>query len=226
LGPFQEIRAILERAAKRLEGRDNDTKELVESAAGALDKVRTSLLGMRLLFGSDRKPLKNEFRHTDVLRIIKHWVNIYSDQIEKKNLEVIIEPNQGQWMLFIISSAFDLLFRNLLDNAIKYSFDASAYSKKGKLIIKFDSNSGSFSVINFGVGIPRKEIESGALFKISQRGERADDRGRIGKGVGLYLVDLIAKQHQAKIVVTSDIQNPEGNQKFYRNEFCVKFPHN
>ena len=118
----------------------------------------------------------------------------------------------------------EVLVKNLVSNGVKYSFDATDYDVPGKFVVRYDATHRSLSFMNFGVPINHVEIDSGSLFTRGHRGTTADDRGRVGKGIGLYLVKRVSDLHNADCKVTSQLQNPGGHQEFARNEFTISFP--
>jgi signal transduction histidine kinase len=120
----------------------------------------------------------------------------------------------------------EILVRNLISNGVKYSFDASCFEdgEAGKFLVRFDQRQIRLTFINFGVPISLSEISTGSLFDRETRGGGANDRGRVGKGVGLYLVKRVVDLHNAEITVRSQLMNPGGSQQFARNEFEIRFP--
>lgn len=227
LSPMQQIRLTLERAALKTEVENREAFDLIQSAQFGLDRIRVLLEGMRLLFRSDSPNsntiLANQYRSLDALEVFRHWLRLYETQISSKNIRVIFEPEKSPWTIWVVKEYFEVLVRNLISNAIKYSFDASNYDKEGKIILRFDRHENSISVINYGVPIETKEISHQSLFRPGSRGEKSSDRGRDGRGVGLYLVKLIADLHGAKMDIQSSIQNPGGYQEFSKNEFRIRF---
>ncbi len=84
---------------------------------------------------------------------------------------------------------------NLLDNAIKYSLPRTVID------VEYDAgpSTATIAVENTGFGIPSDEIND--LFKIYRRGKQ---RGQVpGSGIGLYVVDRIARQHSGRVRCTS-----------------------
>lgn len=222
LGPIQELRTTLELTVSQSDLTESTASRL-KSSLQALDGLRVSLEGMRLLFrDGQRKPLSNQFRECDVGAIVRRWLVFYKSQFQAKNIETILEPPLQQWKLRCVPEYIEVMVRNLVSNGVKYSFDASGYTT-GKFLVRFDSSNRRLSFVNFGVPISPDDIESEALFTRGHRGGTADDRGRVGKGVGLYLVRLITDLHKAKCVVRSEIQNRGGNEEFARTEFAIEF---
>jgi signal transduction histidine kinase len=94
---------------------------------------------------------------------------------------------------------------NILHNAIKYSWSrvgkgddtwvqVHTYVEGGRLC---------FRVENYGVPIPKDEIEQGLIFKVGFRGRMSSDRGRIGTGIGLADAWRVARAHGGDITVES-----------------------
>jgi signal transduction histidine kinase len=222
LSPIQEISNTLEFAANKAVA--PDVRTMLSSGLDAIDSLRVSIEGMRLLFrDKSQMPLDNQFRQVNLRSVVERWATIYRAQFQAKNINVILEPASSKWMLNCVQEYMEVLVRNLISNAIKYSFDASAYDA-GKILVRFEQFPLSLSVVSFGVPIKQDEIDSGRIFKMESRGLSANDRGRVGRGVGLYLVRQVADLHRASIEVRSQIQNPSGRNVFARNEFRVVFP--
>jgi two-component system sensor histidine kinase ArlS len=98
--------------------------------------------------------------------------------------DLIIKGNSG---------LLEIAFKNLIDNAIKFSTrDVEVkISKPGKIIV--------VQVKDYGVGIP--ELEIGNIFKPFNRATNVKFIG--GFGIGLSIVAKIMELHNAKINVTS-----------------------
>jgi len=111
---------------------------------------------------------------------------------------------------------------NLLHNAIKYSwsrekgeapriFIRSNLLEK-KILIEFE---------NWGVPIPKEEIEQGMLFQIGHRGRLSGDRGRVGTGVGLTDSRRVAHEHGGDVTIDSRPARPEGKMDDYKQPFLT-----
>ncbi|MBZ4188753.1 GHKL domain-containing protein [Niabella sp. 3A5MI-3] len=102
-----------------------------------------------------------------------------------------------------------ILVNNLIENAIKYS------PKEGMITIRLNKQPQSVvvSVTDEGPGIPDEEKKK-IFTKFYRIGNEAT-RKKQGTGLGLYLCDKIAKDHNADISVTN--HEPNGS------TFAVKF---
>jgi signal transduction histidine kinase len=112
----------------------------------------------------------------------------------------IKNPSGRSFSYFINSSLFQILLMNLFTNAMKYNesdlprLDITFESKgKGRgLHIRFEDN---------GMGIPKAEFRR--IFKKFYQIGQSDDMSAKGTGLGLYLVENIAKLHKGKMIAES-----------------------
>lgn len=97
----------------------------------------------------------------------------------------------------------EMIFRNLLDNAIKYSGDdpevtvSVALRGNDKVVTRISDN---------GVGVHpsiRKEI-----FGLFYRGGNELERTRKGTGLGLYIVQTLVRRLKGKVHVTGREKGP------------------
>jgi len=92
--------------------------------------------------------------------------------------------------------ALKILFRNLLDNTIKYSTVGGIVN----VAINTDENSVLVSIEDSGHGIPSGEIE-----RVFDRFYRATGTKESGSGLGLAIVKAIADMHSAKIAMSRSL---------------------
>jgi signal transduction histidine kinase len=88
-----------------------------------------------------------------------------------------------------------LVFRNLLDNALKFS------APEGQVEVRVteDGRMAIIEVVDTGPGVPPEEIPH--IFEELYRGENA--RGVPGSGLGLRLVERIVELHDGAVQVRS-----------------------
>ena len=113
--------------------------------------------------------------------------------------EIHIHNPSGRSFLYRISPAlFEILLMNLFTNAIKYNESEGprldiTFEPKGKgLHIRFEDN---------GIGLPKSEFRK--VFKKFYQIGRSDDMSAKGTGLGLYLVESIARFHKGKMIAES-----------------------
>jgi signal transduction histidine kinase len=107
--------------------------------------------------------------------------------------------------LIILADPFllPLLFNNLIENAIKYS----PANKPVHVLLQQINNSIRFIVMDEGVGIP--ETEKAKIFQKFYRSGNESNRKTKGTGLGLYLSEKIAEDHNTTIKVTENY--PQGS---------------
>ncbi|MBV8145205.1 MAG: MCP four helix bundle domain-containing protein [Gammaproteobacteria bacterium] len=88
------------------------------------------------------------------------------------------------------------MFGNLISNALKYSPDGSLI----EITASIDGDHVAVSVRDEGLGIPAKDLAN--IFGRYNRGSNVS--GIVGTGVGLYLVEIVAKLHQGSVTVESE----------------------
>jgi signal transduction histidine kinase len=93
---------------------------------------------------------------------------------------------------------FEMLLMNIMTNAIKYNrskkpiVDISFAINNGKLNVRYEDN---------GIGIEKREIKK--IFKKFYRAGSSDNTSPSGSGLGLYLVQNIARIHKGKVIAES-----------------------
>lgn len=136
---------------------------------------------------------------------IKEVLNILEPLYSKKNIDIIIETNQGNEITADYQKIQQILI-NLLSNAIKFT------PENGKIKIKAQK-SAKYSIISIkdnGIGIEKK-YQNKIFNKFTQIAESANSTG-----LGLTIVKELVEMHNGKISVKS---KPNKG-----SEFIVKLP--
>jgi signal transduction histidine kinase len=116
-----------------------------------------------------------------------------------KGCRIAFDPLQsGNVYLRINRQLFEMLVMNLLTNAIKYNqadeprVDISISSRRHRVLLKFVDN---------GIGFDRKEMKK--IFRKFYQIGRVDNMTAKGSGLGLHLVQNIARLHKGKVTAES-----------------------
>ncbi|WP_455756922.1 sensor histidine kinase [Sulfurimonas sp.] len=121
--------------------------------------------------------------------VIENSIEYFNELLERKNIS--IEFDKNPCILNIAPTKAKMLINNLLSNAIKYS------APNKKIFIQTKEN--SFSIKDEGIGIEKDKLQT--IFK---RFSRANSYAG-GFGVGLSIVDNIAKEYNYKIDIDSEV---------------------
>lgn len=192
-GTFGEISDKQEVALLNMK---KSNQELVELVQIILETYKIKETGIKLL---KENIMLNQFI-SDIVESTQPIANNSGITIyftPSRNIKVTADPMQ-----------LERVIKNLISNAISHS------NTKDRIDIKTGEIPGfiTISVIDYGQGIPPKEIK--LIF--NKYYSAAKKFRKIGTGLGLYLSQQIVKSHGGEITVQSE----EGVQ----TEFCIKLP--
>jgi two-component system osmolarity sensor histidine kinase EnvZ len=127
---------------------------------------------------------------------------LIEDAVQARNIEqnhIIIMDLQPLPQLKVRRVAIKRVLDNLLENAFRYGSNnievSSSFNKKTRQL--------SFSVRDFGPGVPEEQIEN--LFQPFTQGDKA--RGSLGSGLGLAIIKRIVNMHSGDIELCN---HPQG----------------
>ena len=168
--------------------------ELIYESADELLELLDNLLHWSR---SQRGKMEFSPKALDLHEMVKKNINLLKMNADKKNIEVISDINPKT----IISADYDMLttvFRNLISNAIKFSYENS------KVFIKAEEADKeiTISVIDEGVGISKENIQK--LFRIDIHYSTTGTSEEQGSGLGLILCREFVEKHGGKIWVESE----------------------
>lgn len=180
--------------------RGTDNTEITAKALNTINKE-----GQRLLRLVDDVLLMNKYNKID-------FDMIFSDMDVDDVLNDVVEAMRIKSMKFGIDISYTAtelpgifgdydrikqVFINILDNAIKYSYEG------GKINVTATSNDKNIQVDirDYGIGVPGDMIENvfEAFYRVDE--ERSRDRG--GFGLGLSIVKQIIKSHGGEVTLES-----------------------
>lgn len=138
-----------------------------------------------------------EFTLTDVYEFIRSYLEKTAHLFQ--HCSITLHPFSETPVFYPINSMlFEMLLNNLLSNAVKYNrseapcMDIRFEMSKRYLHIRFEDN---------GIGIEKSEIRK--IFRKFYQVGKSDDMTAKGSGLGLYLVQSIAKIHKSKVCAES-----------------------
>ena len=194
--PVTSLKLYLETFLKYELSRENQLKyiQYMLSDAGRLSEDINRILNLAQI---ESKSYAGEYVFQNLPETIENFYQKNSHLFRNSDIKVHLPKNEPYFYL-IIPPLFEMLLMNLATNAIKYNnatvprIDITFEKKQKKLIIRFKDN---------GIGIDKSELKK--IFKKFYQVGRVDDMSAKGSGLGLYLVDHIAKSHKGKITAES-----------------------
>jgi signal transduction histidine kinase len=187
--PLNRLRSRIELALMREPGRAEDRALLEETLADAEAMIGTfnALLEIaRAEAGSER----GAFEEVDLEALGRDLADLYRPLAEDKELTFEFQRSPGLRIRanrHLLAQALS----NLLDNAVKYTPSGG----RVRLAIERGPGGPTIAVTDTGPGIPQADRE-----RVLQRFVRLDaTRSTPGNGLGLSLVDAVAKLHGAEL---------------------------
>ena len=187
--PLSHLRLKLEAIQAQCSETDLSRAELGEAIAGA-DHIISTFNALLRISKIEAGKHAEKFKTLDLSALLMDVSELYSPLAEDKQQQLNI---QAEPMVHIEGDR-DLLFQaiaNLLDNSIKYT------PENGEINLHLHTVDEhlNLSISDTGPGVPEAELS-----QLSRRYYRVDaSRSLPGNGLGLSLVDAIAKAHKATL---------------------------
>lgn len=192
--PIASLRLGLETLSRRQLNPDDFEKftSAMKKDVRRLDRLISHLLDAAGLV-SQEPPAKEVFDVREVIQDCITDVCTYHNFPENE-----IELNSDSCLQFGAIQDYEIIFRNLIDNAVKYS----GHPPKIKVEMFSESkvgNSKRFTVIveNNGASVP--DAEKKRVFGRFERAEVELERTKPGVGLGLYIVQMLVKRNSGSI---------------------------
>jgi len=173
----------------------NEQGQSLERIAIQVQRLQKLVVDLRLLAELDASRI--ERKPVSLRELLEEAIEL-SNQVTAPERQINLTVQQMPWPVSDVLGDRDLLvlvFRNLLDNALKFS----AQNGQVEVRISEDGHLASIEIVDTGTGIPPEELEH--IFEELYRGENA--RGVPGSGLGLKLVERIVSLHNGAIQVRS-----------------------
>ncbi|MBS4001603.1 MAG: tetratricopeptide repeat-containing sensor histidine kinase, partial [Desulfobulbaceae bacterium] len=132
-----------------------------------------------------------------VANIIKSIESLYSNQLKKKEIVFINDVNPDQ-TIFADRHMMEVVFRNLINNAIKYT------SIKGLIEVHSGKINHSLRITVKDNGVGMDEITKESIFSLSTLQSQLGTQGERGTGLGLGLCKEFVEKNSGTIEVESE----------------------
>lgn len=181
-----KIQAQVAKRSNNSEERDQALDKLLEGVERATHLVEQLLTMARV------DPEGSTALHTEIRldRLCQEMLANYVPHAEVKKIELELDVD-GVTILTGLRESLEILLRNLLDNAIRYTPAGGRVSVR---LTQCDDNSIELHVGDSGPGIPESEYS-----QIFDRFYRLAGQHTEGSGLGLSIVQRIAELNRAKI---------------------------
>ena len=174
------------------------------SSLRTLDILKKVINNLLLISKIDNNQFADN-ENISIKEIVAEILEDFEDRIEEKQLTVLNEINVD-FVFLGNRTLVRIMFNNLIVNAIKYN------SEKGKIILQNSFSKDHYLVSISDTGKGMTEAQQAIIFERFSRIAVEQE----GQGLGLAIVDSIAKFHHLEINVTSKVD--------VGTTFTVQFP--
>lgn len=190
--PLAAMRVAAESVLRKKSIRSKESREVLETILE--DTLRLSSLSEDLLTLLSSETSTKDFKKVNLKKIVEKVLDKLKPLADEKKIS--FKGTIKSFSLMGDERMLETLVFNLVHNAIKFS------RKKGEIIVSLDIN-GEFTVRDFGIGIAPQHINDifGRFYKVEK--SRSSEIG--GSGLGLSIVQEVARRHKADIAVSSNL---------------------
>jgi len=136
------------------------------------------------------------YEPTDLPALTEDLASVFRSAVEKAGLRLIVDCPPLRESMYIDREMWEKIVLNLLSNALKFTFHGEI-----RVTLHEVGNHVELSVSDTGVGIPEAELPR--IFERFHRVRGAQSRSYEGSGIGLALVQELAKLHGGEVSVQS-----------------------
>ncbi len=193
LGPLEELKAQCGRATSNLDTSEYQQIDLIHRNGLRLLKLVNTLLDFSRIEAGRVQAL---YEATDLATLTAELASIFRSAIEKAGLNFLVDCPPLPEPIFVDREMWEKIVLNLLSNAFKFTF-------AGEIEVKLQQSGkhAELCVRDTGIGIPGDQV--GRLFERFHRVPGAQGRTHEGTGIGLALVQELARLHGGSVSVES-----------------------
>jgi len=194
LGPLADI---LAKPAGEISRDDRELLTIAHRNGQRLLKLVNALLDFSRI---EAGRLRAVYEPVDLPAYTAELASVFRAAVEKAGMRLIIDcspfPAQSAGPVFVDRDMWEKIVLNLVSNAFKYTLD-------GEIRVRLHAEDGAavLSVEDTGTGIPATELPK--LFNRFHRVEGARGRTQEGTGIGLALVQELARLHGGTVAAES-----------------------
>ena len=137
------------------------------------------------------------FEPTDLATFTAELASVFRSAIEKAGLELVVDCDPLPEAVYVDREMWEKIVLNLLSNAFKFTFE-------GRITVQLRSlgDRVELRVADTGVGIPAADLPR--MFERFHRVKHSRARTHEGTGIGLALVQELARIHGGGVTVASE----------------------
>jgi signal transduction histidine kinase len=193
LGPLEELKNEFGRSPDFLSVPQYQRVDLVHRSGLRLLKLVNTLLDFSRIEAGRAQAL---YEPTDLPTYTSEIASVFRSAMEKAGLRFVIDCPALPEQAFVDREMWEKVVLNLVSNAFKFTFEGEIEVK-----LRVVGDNFELTVRDTGTGIPQDEVPK--LFERFQRVAGARGRTHEGSGIGLALVQELARLHGGSVSAES-----------------------
>ena len=197
--PITAIKASIERLQRGKVNTFNKRKEYYSIISRDADKLSSLVRNILDYSRADVGRKQYFFQETDVIRIVEEEIGSFERDKIYAGIKIHLQISQDIPRIEMDREAFSLAFRNLLENAVKFSTER----KEILVEVRKDTENVRVIVKDRGMGIDSGDTDK--IFDKFYQGKNLGGKNLGGTGLGLTLVKHVMDAHGGRVLVESEV---------------------
>ena len=187
--------------------------QIVYDESIRLTKLANDMLEMTKMQSHEYKLDISEF---DINELVRICIIQLEQKIDSKNLEIEAEFENDKMMVLADKDAIKRVIINILDNAVKFSYN----NTKIKIQTKNIKRHAYVAIGNFGAGMSTEEMQN--VFDRFYKTDKSRSEDKKGVGLGMSFAKNIINLHKQKIWVESIDAKEDTSVKYTQFTFTLE----
>jgi PAS domain S-box-containing protein len=192
LGPLEDL---LQPASGAPAAAEHEQIEVVYRNALRLLKLVNTLLDFSRI---EAGRIQAAYQPTDLAELTAELASVFRSAVERAGLKLVVDCPPLPEPVYVDREMWEKIVFNLLSNALKFTFEGAI-----EVVVRKAGSSAELTVRDTGTGIPPDELPR--LFERFHRVSGARGRTFEGTGIGLALVQELARLHGGEVRVESTL---------------------
>jgi signal transduction histidine kinase len=197
--PITAIKASIERLQRGKVNTFDKRKEYYSIISKDAEKLSSLVRNILDYSKVDAGRKQYFFQETDMAQLVKEEIGSFKRDKIYAGIKIHLQISQDIPRIEIDREAFSLAFRNLLENAVKFS------TERNEILVEVKRDAEIVRVIvkDRGMGIDSGEMDK--IFDKFYQGKNLGGKNLGGTGLGLTLVKHVMDGHGGRVIVESEV---------------------
>ncbi|MGD9492409.1 MAG: sensor histidine kinase [Bacteroidales bacterium] len=177
----------------------DDYETMIDRSLERIRGMRSLIMDMLDLTKLENGKKKREITKVDLVQIARLSIDTMTPMAIQKNISVILDSNEPSVYLNADSSEIEIIFNNLVSNAVKYNVQDGSVN----ILVRTEGSKVIVSVSDTGIGMSAEDMTK--LFQDFSRIKNEKTKGISGSGLGLSIMKkTVEEYYHGNVSVTSE----------------------